>query len=45
MMTDGVLILEHTNSDKGIMLINPSLQKIFGSTTDSTSKRGSRMET
>lgn len=29
-LTDGVLIMEHTNSDNGILLINPSLLKIFG---------------
>lgn len=30
MLTDGVLIMQHTDSDRGILLINPSLQKIFG---------------
>ena len=29
MLTDGVLIMQHTESDYGILLINPSLQKIF----------------
>lgn len=29
MLTDGVLILQHTENDRGILLINPSLQKIF----------------
>ncbi len=29
MLTDGVLIMQHTESDKGILLVNPSLQKIF----------------
>lgn len=30
MLTDGVLIMQHTESDDGILLINPSLEKIFG---------------
>lgn len=29
MLTDGVLIMQHTQSENGILLINPSLQKIF----------------
>ena len=29
MLTDGVLIMQHTENDHGILLINPSLQKIF----------------
>ena len=29
MLTDGVLIMQHTESDNGISLINPSLEKIF----------------
>ena len=29
MLTDGVLLMQHTESDHGILLINPSLQKIF----------------
>ena len=29
MLTDGVLIMQHTENDEGILLINPSLQKIF----------------
>lgn len=30
LLTDGVLILQHTDNEKGILLINESLQKIFG---------------
>lgn len=30
MLTDGVLIMQHTDDDSGILLINDSLQKIFG---------------
>lgn len=30
LLTDGVLIMQHTDNEKGILLINPSLQKIFG---------------
>ena len=29
-MTDGVLIMQHSENEKGILLINSSLQKIFG---------------
>ena len=29
MLTDGVLIMQHTDSDKGILLVNNSLRKIF----------------
>ena len=29
MLTDGVLIMQHTENDHGVLLINPSLQKIF----------------
>jgi len=28
-LTDGVLIMQHTKSDDGILLINPSLKKTF----------------
>lgn len=30
MLTDGVLIMQHTESDKGILLVNPSLYTILG---------------
>lgn len=29
-MTDGVLIMQHSENEKGILLINTSLKKIFG---------------
>ena len=29
MLTDGVLIMQHTQNDNGILLVNPSLRKIF----------------
>ena len=30
MLTDGVLIMEHTRGDDGILLKNPSLERLFG---------------
>lgn len=32
MLTDGVLIMEHTRGDDGILLKNPSLERLFGGT-------------
>lgn len=29
MLTDGVLLMQHTNNDQGILLINPSLKKLL----------------
>jgi hypothetical protein len=29
MLTDGVLIMQHTEQDDGIILMNPSLKKLF----------------
>jgi len=29
MLTDGVLIMQHTRSDKGVLLMNLSLRKLF----------------
>lgn len=33
MLTDGVLIMQHTNDETHVLLINPSLKKIFGRKT------------
>jgi tellurite resistance protein TehA-like permease len=37
LLTDGVLIMQHTESDHGVLLINPSLQKIFSPDKDNVS--------
>ena len=38
MLTDGVLIMQHTESDQGVSLINPSLKKIFGDAKNTLNK-------
>ena len=30
MLTDGVLLIQHTQNDRGVSLINPGLQNILG---------------
>jgi hypothetical protein len=44
MLTDGVLLMQHSNSDQGILLINPSLQKLLSpETEDKTPLRGAEI--
>lgn len=39
MLTDGVLLMQNSNSDEGILLINLSLQRILGPVSEDGSSK------